>query len=249
MGNLLRAAAIISVLLSAPAARAASFDISPINIFFDAAVATEKLTIRNTGDADLSLQLRLYEWSQDGTGQDVYTETKDLVAFPKIVTIKKGEERIIRIGTQVKPAERERTYRVYLEEVPLDAAPRKGTAIRFLSRVGVPVFLKPHEIAARISMQPLGMKGGKLGITLKNEGNYHAVITGIAVRGRDRGNKVLLERELKGWYLLSGAARTYTAEIARDLCAGLVRIEVEAALDAGQPLTGTLDVTREMCQP
>jgi fimbrial chaperone protein len=61
---------------------AASFDVSPINIFFDGQKATEKMTILNTGDGDLTLQLRLYRWTQDGEGLDVYEETKDLVAFP-----------------------------------------------------------------------------------------------------------------------------------------------------------------------
>ncbi|MBM4137860.1 MAG: molecular chaperone [Nitrospira sp.] len=77
-----------------------TFDINPVRIFFDAKVTTEKLNVRNSGDRDFSLQLRVYKWSQDAHGEDIYEETTDIVIFPKIVTIKKGEEKIIRIGTK-----------------------------------------------------------------------------------------------------------------------------------------------------
>jgi len=227
---------------------AASFDISPINIFFDSQKATEKMTILNTGGSDLTLQLRLYRWTQDGKGLDVYEETKDLVAFPKIVTIKKGEDRIIRIGTQSKSADVEKTYRVYLEEVPSADPARKSNTVQFLSRVGVPVFLKPHKITTRGSMEPVGMQKGRASFKIKNEGNYHFVITGITIHGMDGAGKTVLEQELKGWYLLAGAARTYTAEIPKEACRGLARIEVRPKTET-ETLSGQLDVTREMCLP
>jgi fimbrial chaperone protein len=247
MCSLSRAAMTMAVALLWPLQTlAASFDISPINIFFDGQKTTEKMTILNTGDGDLTLQLRLYRWTQDGEGLDVYEETKDLVAFPKIVTFKKGEDRIIRIGTQSKPADGEKTYRVYLEEVPSAEPARKGTSVRFLSRVGVPIFLKPHKIVTRGSIESVGMQKGRLSFKIKNEGNYHFVITGITVRGLDRAGKSVLEQELKGWYLLSGASRTYSAEIPREACSGLARLEVRSMTEMGA-LSGQMDVTREMC--
>lgn len=246
--SLRRAAITLTVLLLWPLQiPAASFDISPINIFFDARKMTEKMTILNTGEGDLTLQLRLYRWTQDGEGHDMYEETKDLIAFPKIVTIKKGEDRLIRIGTQSKPADVEKTYRVYLEEVP-SAEPARKNTVRFLSRIGVPVFLKPHTIAARGSIESVGMQKGKLSFKIRNVGNYHFVINGITVRGLDGAGKTVLEQELKGWYLLSGASRTYSAEIPKETCRGLERLEVRSTTETGI-LSGQMDVTREMCSP
>jgi fimbrial chaperone protein len=247
MCSLRRAAMTLTVALLWPLqVPAASFDISPINIFFDGQKTTEKMTILNTADGDLTLQLRLYRWTQDGEGLDVYEETRDLVAFPKIVTIKKGEDRIIRIGTQSKPADREKTYRVYLEEVPSSEPARKGATVRFLSRVGVPVFLKPHKIVTGGIIESVVMQKGRLSFKIRNEGNYHFVITGITVRGLDGAGKSVLEQELKGWYLLSGASRTYSAEIPKEACRGLARLEVRSLTEMGT-LSGQMDVTREMC--
>jgi len=249
MGNVLCFAAFLTTVLLMPfPAQAASFDISPINIVFDAHKATEKMTVKNTGEGELSLQLRLYRWTQDGEGKDVYEETKDLVAFPKIMTIKKGEDRLIRIGTQVKPAAAEKTYRIYLEELPT-AAPSQGAAtVRFLSRVGVPVFLQPDPVRPRARLASLSMREGRLSIGVRNEGNYHIVIRTISVRGVDAAGKALVEQELKGWYLLNGAERTYTADVPKDRCRSLARVEITVTTDT-ETLPGQLDVAREMCSP
>ena len=67
----------------------------------------------NEGEESVTVQLEAMEWSQDANGVDQYFTTKDLVIFPKIVSLVKAEDRIIRLGYQGRPAiARERTYRI-----------------------------------------------------------------------------------------------------------------------------------------
>ena len=52
----------------------------------------------NEGDEKIEVQMGASEWTQDAEGKDRYTETNDLVFFPKIMTIESKEERILRAG-------------------------------------------------------------------------------------------------------------------------------------------------------
>jgi fimbrial chaperone protein len=140
-------------------AMAATFDIQPIRIVLDEKVRLEKLTIRNISDAAFPIQVKAYEWSQNEKGEDVYTETKDIITFPKILSINKGEEKFIRIGTTVPPGTREKTYRIYVEEMP---APEKekdkqGAKVNLYMKIGIPVFINPIKVDNNAEIEDIEM--------------------------------------------------------------------------------------------
>ncbi len=242
-------AAFTCLLLGGPS-YAITLSIRPVKVFLDPASGTEKLYLENTSSDAVDLQVRAYAWSQDAAGKDVYAETSELVVFPKIFKVGAGEERMLRIGTKQKPGAVERSYRIYLEEIPV--AHRQtgpGPAIHMLTRVGIPVFLSPVKSAGKGKIEALALEKGRLAITVRNEGNRHWPISTVLVTGStgsqaDKG----FTKEISGWYLLSGAARTYTADISRDACLAIKRITVEVKSETDS-LKGGLDVDKAMCSP
>jgi fimbrial chaperone protein len=77
---------------------AGSFRATPLRLFIDAKAKTTVLKITNEGDEKVTAQIDAKTWSQDEAGRDIYGETADIVVFPRITTIEKGETRIIRVG-------------------------------------------------------------------------------------------------------------------------------------------------------
>jgi len=241
---------VLSGALLAGRSYAIDLAIRPVKVFLDAASGTDKLFLQNTGREAFDLQIRIYAWSQDAAGKDVYKDTTELVVFPKIFKVAGQEERMVRIGTKQKPGQVERCYRIYLEEIPL--ASRKaeqGPSVRMLTRVGIPVFLAPAKTAGQGKIEALRLDKGRLTVDLKNEGTAHWPISNILVSGNagSPGGKGFT-REISGWYLLSGATRVYTVDIPSDACVSLKSIAVEVRSET-YSLKGGLDVDKAMCAP
>ncbi len=223
--------------------------IRPVKVYLDAASGTEKVYLQNTSRDAFDLQVRLYAWSQDAAGKDVYEETSELVVFPKIFKVAAEEERMIRIGTRQKPGPVERCYRMYLEEIPV--GPRQseqGPSVRMLTRIGIPIFLSPTKPAGTGAIESLRLEKGRLTIALKNGANTHWPITSILVSGAASSGGAGFSKEVQGWYLLSGAARSYAVDIPADACRSLKSISVEVRSEK-YSLKGGLDVDKAMCSP
>jgi fimbrial chaperone protein len=208
-------------------AAAANFNIKPVKIFFDSRTRIEKLTLKNDSNDVLNLQLKAYQWTQDQTNKDVYQETKDLIIFPKIITLKKAEEKIVRIGTTRVPGAAEKSYRVYVTELPsMEKEESQGSRIRMLLKIGVPVFISPiaKKPAGTIDMTELA--GGKIKFKVTNTGDLHFIVTGIQVKGIDHLDKDLFSTELGGWYLLSGSSKTYQTNLPDEFCRDTARLDI-----------------------
>jgi len=206
---------------------AANFDIKPIKIVLDEKVKLEKLTLKNVSDTAFPIQVTAYEWSQDEKGDDVYTETKDIILFPKILSIQPREEKLIRIGTNVKPGMREKTYRIYVEEMPSPERESQGATIRLFMKIGIPVFINPPRIEDRPDIRAITMKDGKVGIDVSNGGNSHFMVTGVNVQGEDGEGKGRFNRDIGGWYLLSGSSKVYETSIPQEACGAITNLTVE----------------------
>ncbi len=56
---------------------------------------------------------------EPGRGRlDLYEATDELVFFPKLLVLKPDESRMVRVGIEGIPPEKEKAYRIYLEELP-----------------------------------------------------------------------------------------------------------------------------------
>lgn len=225
---------------------AANFDIKPIKVSFNARTKAEKLSVTNVSEDDLTIQVTAFKWSQDNEGKDIYEKTSDIVVFPKVLKIPKGEERIIRIGTNAKPDTRERTYRVYVEEIPIETKKEEGATLRIAMKFGIPVFVGPVKGEGEVSIESLDVKKGNAAVKVRNNGNAHLIITSVKIAGKNEQGAESFTRELGGWYLLSGASRTYETDIPDKACARTTKLSVTVKTTKNS-MQKNLGVTKDMC--
>jgi len=234
------------ILLPAPS-RAGEWRVAPIRLDLGHDAKSGAISIVNDSDAPLQVQMKAFEWTQDAEGKDRYEETEEILFFPRMMIFDRKEERILRAGIRVPAAAREKTYRLFIEEIP---GPRKseGVNVAVAVRFGVPIFVKPLKAEARGEAGPMTLSAGSLLVPVKNTGNVHFVVQSVRVTGRDGTGKEVFSRELGGWYLLAGAARGYATEVPADACGNLSVLEAEVKTDK-IPLRARVAVDRSMCGP
>ena len=195
----------------------ASLKFVPMSILLDSEPMRGALTIINSGEEKVIVQLQLMRWVQDGQGSDVYEPTKDLVFYPQIVSIAAGKEGTVRVGyDQPGPPSGERSYRLFVQELPVKKPGEK--VVRIALRVGIPVFIAPRNPHPVLSYENTRIADGRLQVMFKNSGNAHSVIQKISVTGLDEAGKEVFAKEVSGWYVLPGVSKAFPVEVAPGEC-------------------------------
>jgi fimbrial chaperone protein len=238
---------LISIIISPSLALCGEFRVTPIRLEFNRANKSGVITVVNEGDEKLNVQMKAFEWAQDSEGKDQYTETNDIIFFPRMMALEKNEERLIRAGIKIPATSREKTYRLFIEEIP---TPQKaqGANIAITIRFGVPIFVKPIKEEVIGQIEKIGLSKGNLNALLVNKGNAHFVINSIEVKGKSDRNEAIFSKELSGWYLLNGASRLYSTPVPQEVCNDISKIEIEVKTNRFN-LNGKLDVDQAMCLP
>jgi fimbrial chaperone protein len=211
-------------------ASAATFTVDPTQIFLRNRTSSVLLTIHNQSTDTLSFQLSAFGWTQSSTGEMQLEPTQDVVFFPPLLTLKPSETRRVRVGTATVFDAKEKTYRIFVEELPPADAPK---GVRVLTKMGIPIFLRPAKEAATASLTDLHQQEGQLKFTLSNEGTVHFIPRNIKVRGLV-GPATAFERELEGWYLLAGGRRDFQTPLPKDGCAQVTSIVVDVRFESSQ---------------
>jgi len=223
------------------------FRVTPIRLDFDRGTKSGVVTIVNEGGDKLNVQMKAFEWTQNADGKDQYTETNDIIFFPRIMALGKNEEKILRAGIKIPATTREKTYRLYIEEIP-EPKKAEGVNIAIAIRFGVPIFVKPLKEEVKGEIEKVELSKGVLNVLIKNRGNTHFIIQSIDVRGKNTKGEEIFSKELSGWYLLSGVSRLYTTPIPQEVCKDLSKLDIEVKTDRFN-LNGKLDVDQTMCIP
>src|SRR5215207_4729833 len=152
---------------------AGEFSVNPVRLELGAAVRSGAITVRNEGKQPLSFQLQAMEWTQDAAGKDQYQASADLIFFPKIMTVAPGEEGVVRVGTRTPAVPVEKTYRLFIEELPgnTQTAATGDPQITFLIKFGAPIFITPLKPDDGLDMTELSLAKGELTLAAKNNGN------------------------------------------------------------------------------
>lgn len=204
----------------------------PIRLDFDQKTKSGVVTLHNDGDTPLNLQMQATVWSQDAEGKDVYQPSEDLVFFPRIMTVPPKENRVVRAGIRVPAVSVEKTYRLFIEELP-EAKKEAGTAVAIALRFGVPVFAAPLQPQMRGEINGAVVIGGQLQAEVRNAGNVHFRIRSLRIVGRDAAGIEVLQQKADGWYLLAGAVRRYAVPLPDDGCRKVAELELLADTDKG----------------
>jgi fimbrial chaperone protein len=243
-----RIAAVGCALFACSPAYAGEFSVNPIRLELGQAARSGALTVTNDGKVPLGFQLQAMEWIQDEQGKDQYLETRDLIFFPKILSVEPGQDGVVRVGIKTPVVPTEKTYRIFIEEMPGNAqrAEGKGPQIAFLIRFGAPVFVAPVKPEDGLEVTAPKMAGGAVTFQARNSGNRHQMVQAIELRGIDAAGKEVYATKLADRYILAHATKPYSASIAAEQCAKMTSLEVEIKTDK-LAARQKMDVTPAMC--
>ena len=163
--------------------------------------------------------------------------------------LKKEEEQLIRIGLKVKPGQREKTYRIYVKEIPQpEAKPEGGTMLRTLMRVGMPIFVEPIEQKNSAEISGVSFAKGRLLFAVSNTGNRHFIMRAVKVSGLDATGVIVFSRELAGRYLHGGKEKKFVVEIPQKKCAMIDHLEIDVSTDRLK-MSEKSHVNPKLCSP
>ena len=227
---------------------AGEFSVNPIRLEMGASVRSGVISVKNEGQDKLSFQMQAMEWTQDGQGQDQYAETQDMIFFPKLMTVEPGQEGVIRIGTKFPVVPREKTYRLFIEELPgaVKPAPTQGAQVTVMIRFGAPIFVKPLKPENRLEVDKIELAKGELSLVARNTGNQHQIVEGIQLRGTDSQGREVYTMMLADRYLLAGTSKRYSTAIPTDQCPKITALAIDFKTDKVVQNV-KLEVDKAMC--
>lgn len=215
-GTALGAAAAAVLLQSALLAAGTSggrFSVNPTLVVFSRQTTSVLVSLANESPDEMRFQLSAFAWDQAPDGEMRLAPTEDIVFFPQMLVLAPGESRNVRVGTLAGPDASERSYRLFVEQLPPSEAVRKPGVVQVLTRVGIPIFVAPPAAVQSAELRGLSRERGSLSFTLANTGNVHLAPEEVTVRALARDGTVLGERTLSAWYVLAGGTRSFATDL------------------------------------
>jgi fimbrial chaperone protein len=212
-----------------PAASIAGlFSISPIRLDLDGRNKTDSITIgNNETERKIDMQAKLFGWTQDAEGNDVYVESNDLVFFPRIFSVDRQDQRVIRVGLKVPAGAMEQSYRLFVEELPPPPDPAKrGAQVQFVLRFGVPIFVRPDNERLAGAIEGLEAAATTATVVIRNTGNQNFQILSLSVK-----SQAGYDKEIVGGYVLAGATKRISAPFPGELCRTLGKLQIVMKTD------------------
>jgi len=211
---------------------ASVFNVNPVQVRLSAQTRSMTLTLKNESAETSRFQVSVFAWDQKPNGEMVLTPTEDILAFPALLTLGPTKERMLRVGMAVPPAEKELTYRVFIEEMPSEdtSHQEKASAVRFVTRLGIPIFIAPPRPVRQGQIDNYRVANGTFTFHVRNTGNVHFTAKTTSVIGTGSGGETVFSRQTNGWYVLAGGVHEHTLEIPRLDClkTSTITVTVEA---------------------
>ncbi len=239
-------------------AKAESFNVLPIRVYLKGRSLSQELKISNESANTQRFQVTVKAWEQNEQGEMQLSDTQDIIAFPQLFELAKGEYRLVRVGTLVPPTTKERTYRVFLQQLAKTenqeetTTPKKGVQLNFLIRVGIPIFIAPIQIIKQGKIDKVNIEKDKIFITINNTGNIHILTSSFVIKGYDDTGKVVFQGNLGGGYILAGNRRIFQEKLPQENCKNIRNIGIEIGIDKEQdkPLSFTekVETPNGVCQ-
>jgi fimbrial chaperone protein len=227
---------------------ASNFSVTPIRVVFSPDTRSTLLRLTNQSPEALRFQISGFAWDQSPEGEMQLAPTEDIVFFPTLLTLTPGESRHIRIGPVTPFGASEKTYRIFIEELPPPTIPEGGPAgVQVLTRMSLPIFLQPAKVVQQGHIQGLVVRHGKLSFQVKNTGNIHFIEQTVRVKGFGHAGDTLFEQQQFGWYVPAGGWRLHEWEL-KDACATLHTLAVEVQTE-GKTFHERFDVPPGACSP
>jgi fimbrial chaperone protein len=234
LGRSLVFAALVGLVLGqADQSLAATLGISPVRVVLSASVRSTLVTLSNKTDDESQVEVSVSTWAEDGKGQAVLAPSEDLSVFPLLVTIPPRGEKRVRVGLAKRDVVvTERTYRLFLQELPPSKAGGEQAGVRMVMRFSLPVYVQPSKPAAIVSAEGLAVEGGHARFRLVNAGNAHAKLTEAVLTGKDPGGAITFAKSLDVRVLLAGGRRELDVPLSLDECLPSATLELRLLADS-----------------
>jgi fimbrial chaperone protein len=226
-----------------------SFSVDPLMVHLNGQTNSAVLTITNPTAKEIRFEIKAYTWDQTPPdGAMVLADTKDVVIFPPLVTLKPKTTQRVRVGTTAAQGPIEKSYRIMVEELPTGDAPPVANQVAVRTRIGIPVFIEPIKATVSGDIGTTTIAGRVLSIQLKNTGTAHAMVDNVIVRGMAAEDQLVFEDALQGWYVLAGKTRTWQYTFRNAQCRPSKFIEIEVFAN-DKMLSKRVDVPAGACNP
>lgn len=218
--------------MAAGSAAAASLQISPVSLFLRGAQSATAIQLRNTGEAPIYGQVRVFTWDQRGS-EDVLEPAMDVAASPPLVQVAPGETQLIRVIRLGAPGTSERTYRLLIDEITREDEPQ-AAGVDFRLRYSVPLFMLPEREPGPPQLDwHVFRRDARWMLAIANNGGMHAQIGSMKFVAA-AGTEHEISKGLFG-YVLPGRTREWLLPLSPDTAlAADVRIEAQVN---GKPLS------------
>ena len=207
-----------------------------MQVALSSAASSTLLTLSNESSESLRFQVRVYAWNQSPNGEMELAPTDDIVLFPTLITLPAGKSRKVRIGAATSFGSSEKSYRVFFEELPpLDGTGEEvsQSGVRILTKMGIPIFLRPSKPHSTGVIDGLALEGGHLRFLVRNAGNAHFILRAVRIKGVGTAGDPIFDREEAGWYVLPGGTRAYDLAIPADVCSQVKGVTIESETEQG----------------
>lgn len=217
----LAAATLLFAVAVVPTATAGSFRLSPIYGEVPPTHSVITYTLSNPGEVPVTLQVEGRPWSSDGDDANrARAGHPDLVIVPRILTLKPGEKRPVRVALR-RARTQEQAYRVVVQELP-PPPPAGFVGMRAVIAQDVPLIFmvggEPGRPAWTVRRQP----DGQVMIISNNPGRRFLRVVDLALV--DTRGAILAKRD-GGAYLLAGQEQKWPLKTSATVEVGeLVRL-------------------------
>ncbi len=232
-----------SVFYVTSVAVAASLQVAPLRLELNALHPIGAMSIGNNDAAEFAVQAEVLEWSQVD-GMDVYKATQDVLVNPTIFRLPGNSRQIVRVGLRVPADALERSYRIFVQQLPRDrplssdsAAQESSASLQTLLRIGVPIFIAPVVVTQKVqwhmkSSDSAPSGGDRYVLVMDNQGTQHIQLTRIMVRD-EQGHRIA--QKSLSQYVLAGQSSIVSVDLPPLAPDAALRIEVQSDAAAALP--------------
>lgn len=223
---------------------AAQVSVTPVQVQLTPQATSSLVAVTNDSSVPMRFQVSAKTWSQLPDGEMSLEDTQDIAFYPAIFEIPAHTTRRVRVGAITAIGRGERTYRLFVEQLPSFDGQQVGITV--LTRLSLPVFVGEQATPATPTIADARLSGGALQLRVVNAGETHFTIRNVRVSGRSADGKARFEKSATGWYVLNRGERIYSMPV--DGCAGLSGLDVEVETDVAR-LATKLPVSTTDCGP